>query len=75
MAKVSFTEREIHVYTCMTDTSRKCIAMIDGFTMIFKGDTAMQARQAADEWRKEAIASDKLLTKTQKEHLLGAGVQ
>ena len=75
MAKVPFTERKIHVYTCLTDPSRKCLAVIDGFAMIFRGDTPMQARKAADDWRKEAIASDKLLSKAQKEQLLGAAPQ
>lgn len=62
---------EIHAYTCLTDSERKCIAMIDGVSMVFKGDTPMQAALKADEWRRYAVEGTKYLTKAQKAKLLG----
>jgi hypothetical protein len=55
----------------MTDSSRKPITMIDGYHFVFKGDTAMQARRAADEWRREAVRKDKLLSAERKKEILG----
>lgn len=69
--KVPITERAIHVYLCMTDSTRKPIAMINGFGMVFRGETAMQARRAADEWRREAVRKDKLLSAERKKEILG----
>ncbi|MCG7574881.1 hypothetical protein MHM39_15015 [Phaeobacter sp. CNT1-3] len=69
--KIPITDRTIHVYLCMTDSSRKPIAMIDGYHFVFKGDTAMQARRAADEWRREAVRKDKLLSAERKKEILG----
>lgn len=67
------TDRPIHVYTCLTNPSRKPIALIEGFPMIFTGPTPMQAKRAADDWRRKAVAGDKLLTKAKKAELLGEG--
>jgi hypothetical protein len=58
----------------MKDPSRKPIAMIEGFPMTFKGDTPMQVRRKADEWRRRIVQQDKLLTKAQKAELLGEDV-
>lgn len=69
------TERPIHVYTCLSDPERKCVAIIDGLPMIFKGDSPMRAKRAADEWRQKAVRDDKLLTKVKKEELLGGRSQ
>lgn len=63
MPKTPLTEREIHVYTCMTDPSRKALAVIDGWNMNFYGDTPLKARNAADAFRKEAVANDKLMAR------------
>jgi hypothetical protein len=72
MSKVPpITERPIHVYTCLSDPTRKCVALIDGWPMVFRGETPMQAKRAADEWRREAVANDKMLTKARKAELLG----
>lgn len=69
--KIPITDRAIHVYLCMTDSSRKPIAMISGCNMVFRGETAMLARRAADEWRREAVRKDKLLSAARKAEILG----
>lgn len=72
--KIPITDRAIHVYRCMTDSSRKPIAMIEGYHFVFKGETAMQARRAADNWRREAIHNDKALSAERKAEILGEDV-
>lgn len=69
------TERAIHVYTCLSDPTRKCVALIDGWPMIFKGDTPLHAKRVADDWRRDAIRNDKALSKAKKAQLLGEDVQ
>lgn len=71
MGKVPFTQRKIHVYTCASDATRKPIAMINGWPMVFTGDTPMRAKKAADDWRRDAVSIDKLITKARKVELLG----
>lgn len=66
-------DRPIHVYTCVNDPEQKCIALIEGISMIFRGDTPMKARKVADAFRRDAIANDKLLTRARKAELLGQG--
>lgn len=61
----------IHVYTCMTDPSRRPIAVIGDMDRHFKGDTPMKARKKADKWRREHVRTDKRLTTEQKAELLG----
>lgn len=74
MAKLPITERPIHVYTCMTDPNRKCIAQIDGISMIFKGGTPLAAKKVANDWRREAVRNDKTLSDARKSELLGEPV-
>ncbi len=72
MAKVHILQQPIHVYTCMTDPTRRCLAMINGFSgMIFKGDTPIKAKKAAEEWRREAVRNDKLISAERKAEMLG----
>lgn len=71
MANTPITERQIHVYSCVTDPARKCVSIIDGWPMIFKGETPLRARKAADEWRREAVRNDKLIPKLRKMEMLG----
>lgn len=75
MSKKPITERPIHVYTCLSDPSRKCVALIDGWPMIFKGETPMKAKRVADDFRREAILNDKAMTREQKSRILGEDVQ
>lgn len=75
MTKQSITERPIHVYTCMTDPNRKCVALIDKLPMIFKGDTPMKAKQVADEWRREAVRTSKTISKARKAEILGENLE
>lgn len=75
MSKIPITERAIHVYTCLTDPERKPIAMIDKWPMVFKGETPMRARKAADDWRREAVRADKLIPKARKAEMLGEPAQ
>lgn len=75
MARLQITERPIHVYTCMTDPARTPVAIIDGLNMIFRAETPMKAKRAADEWRREALAKDKLVSKAKKAELLGEAAQ
>ncbi|WP_213546408.1 hypothetical protein [Vannielia litorea] len=56
MAKVKLTELPIHVYTCMTDPQRPPVAMIGNLHFVFRGETPMKARKAADDWRKVEAA-------------------
>lgn len=71
----SITERNIYVYTCVNDPKRKCVALIDGLPMIFKGDTPMQAKRVADDWRRKAVRNDKLLSDEKKAEILGEGAK
>lgn len=68
---VPITEREIHVYTCLSDPTRKCVAMIENWPMVFKGETPMKARRNADDWRREAVRNDKAMSRAKKAQLLG----
>lgn len=61
-----FKDREINIYTCLTNPSRPCLALIDGFPMIFEGPTPMKVRKMAEDWRKEAIKQDKLIPRVKK---------
>lgn len=63
--------RQINVYACVNDPSLKPIALIEGFPMIFTGETPMKARSAADNWRRKATADDKLIPASMKANWLG----
>lgn len=72
MAKaLPITAREIHTWTAFSDPEKPCIAMIEGWPMIFYGATPMKAHRAADTWRKNAIKDDKLIPKLRKAEMLG----
>lgn len=71
MAKFIITEQPIDVYTCVNDPSQPCTAVIRGWPMMFRGATPMKARKVADDWRRDAILKDKLLTTAQKAAMLG----
>lgn len=55
-----FKDREINIYTCLTNPAKPCVALIDGFPMIFEAPTPLKARKLAEDWRTEAIRQDKL---------------
>ena len=63
--------REINVFTCLNDPTRSPIAMIDGFPMIFTGQTPFRARKSADDWRRKATQGDKLIPAHMKAEWLG----
>lgn len=71
MAKYIITEQPIDVYTCVNDPTRTCTAVIRGWPMMFQGATPMRARKVADDWRRNAVLDDKLLTTAQKAAMLG----
>ena len=64
-------DASIHVYTCLSDPSRRPVAVIGNLPWVFKGDTPMQARKKADKWRRDHVRTDKRLTAAQKAELLG----
>lgn len=65
------TERPIHTWTAFSDPEKPCIAMIEGWPMLFYGPTPMRAHKNADDWRREAVRNDKLIPKARKAELLG----
>ena len=69
--RIPITEREIHTWTPFNNSSKPCVAMIEGWPMVFYGSTPMKAHMAADVWRKEAIRNDKLIPKLRKAEMLG----
>lgn len=72
MAKViPITQREIHVYTCLTQPDRKPMAIIDGCPWLFHAETPMRARKNADDWRREMVRQDKLIPAKTKAEWLG----
>lgn len=64
-------DAKIHVYTCLSDPSRRPVAVIGNVPWLFEGDTPMQARKRADEWRRKHVETDKRLSSEQKAELLG----
>ena len=63
--------RGIKVFSCVNDPSAPAVALIDGFPLIFRGATPMQAKRNADEWRRKATADDKLIPSNLKREWLG----
>lgn len=75
MARSPITERKINVYSCINDPSLMPIAVIEGLPWIFRGETPIKARKLADEWRRNAVRTDKMLSRAQKSKLLGDVVE
>lgn len=55
MAKTPINELPIHVYIPMGE-GRKHIAQIANLPMLFKGDSPLKARMAAQSWADEQVA-------------------
>lgn len=51
MATVTMLDRKIEVFAPLKNAGHY-IAMIEGFDAVFRGDSAMAAQAAADEWRR-----------------------
>lgn len=72
MAKgTPITERKIRTYQCTNEPGSACIAIIDGWSMVFYGATPFQAMRNADQFRREEVRKDVLRTRAKKAELLG----